>query len=140
MTTSFITIIVAAVALGAAQQAPTSKQSKKPNTITLSGCVSKSDTSQDYTLSDEAEGTFRLTGMSVRKYVGKRIEVVGAEPRLAVKGGLYPTPNVAAQAGAMDPSRAATAAASAGPAAVSASPYPEFRVRSIKPIAGTCEP
>jgi hypothetical protein len=140
MTTSLITMIAAVIAVSAVPQEQSSKQSKKAGTITLSGCVSKSDRSQEYTLSDDAEGTFRLTGMSVRKYVGKRIEVVGVEPRLAVKGGLYPTPNVAAQAGAIDPARAATEAAVAGPAAVSASPYPEFKVRSIKPVAGTCEP
>ena len=103
----------------------------------MSGCVQKGETpAGGYTLFD---GTtqFRLTGVDVRDYVGRRVEVSGGDARkLKVVGGLLPSPNVAAQAGNMDPARAATASADA--AAVNGTGNPEFRVRSIKPMTGSC--
>ena len=56
---------------------------------------------------------------------------------LTIKGGLTPSPNVAAQAGAMDPARAAMAAAggAAGPGTVD---LPEFKVKSVRPVSGGC--
>jgi len=109
--------------------------------ITLSGCVERAETMPtQYTLVDTKEGTtYRLTGTDVRDYIGKRVQIVGAQPtgRLKIVGGLTPTPNIAAQAGAMDPARAATAAAggSAGPGSVS---LPEFKVKSVRPVSGSC--
>jgi len=124
----------------AAQQSP-SRNASKSKTLTLSGCVQRSDAKPgDYTLTsdDQESGTYRLTGLDVREFVGKRVEVIGVPPKLRIKGGLYPNPNVAAQAGAMDPAKAATEAAAGGPAATTASPLPEFRIQSIKPVAGNC--
>jgi len=111
---------------------------KKPSTVTLTGCVQKSETpAGGYTLSDET-GIFRLTGVDVRDFVGRRVQIVGGQPRgLKIKGGLFPSPNVAGQAGAMDPTRAAIAATDAGAAQATGAP-PEFRVRSIRPITGSC--
>ena len=109
--------------------------------ITLSGCVERAGTTPtQYTLVDAKEGTtYRLTGTDVRDYIGKRVQIVGAQPsgRLKIVGGLTPTPNIAAQAGAMDPARAATAAAggSAGPGTVT---LPEFKVKSVRPVSGSC--
>jgi hypothetical protein len=51
---------------------------------------------------------------------------------------LLPNANVAAQAGSMDPSRAATAAAG-GSAPVGDVQLPEFRVKSVKPLDGGCK-
>ena len=58
--------------------------------------------------------------------------------RLVIKGGLTPNANVAAQAGAMDPARAAVASAcgSAGPGTVDV--LPEFKVKSVRPVSGGC--
>jgi hypothetical protein len=134
-------IACAMVSIPATAQNAPEKSAGKRTTLTLSGCVQRSATaSNEFTFAsdDNAAGTYRLSGLNVRDYVGQRVEIVGTRPKLVVKGGLLPSPNVAGQAGAMDPSRAATAAAS-GPTAASA-PLPEFRVRSIKPIAGTCLP
>jgi hypothetical protein len=109
--------------------------------ITLSGCVERGETTPtQYTLVDAEEGTtYRLTGTDVRNYIGKKVQIVGAQPtgRLKIVGGLTPTPNIAAQAGAMDPARAATAAAggSAGPGSVT---LPEFKVKSVRPVSGSC--
>jgi len=108
--------------------------------ITLSGCVERAQTTPtQYTLVDAKEGTYRLTGTDLRSYIGKKVQIVGAQPtgRLKIVGGLTPTPNIAAQAGAMDPARAATAAAggSAGPGTVT---LPEFKVKSVRPVSGSC--
>jgi hypothetical protein len=135
----FTLITFISVAAASAQQAPATTQPspKKPTTITMTGCVQKSEApGGGYTLSDDTM-VYRLTGVDVRDYVGRRVEIVGGAPRkLKITGGLLPSPNVAGQAGAMDPARAATAAADA--TAVNGTGAPEFRVRAIKPITGSC--
>ena len=82
---------------------------------------------------------YRLTGTDVRDYIGRRVQIVGGvqSKRFTIVGGLTPNANVAAQAGAMDPARAATAAAggAAGPGSVE---LPEFRVKSVRPVSGGC--
>src|SRR5262245_20501789 len=140
MRTSFFAVVaLASAAVVSAQQPDTSttSKSKKPTTITMSGCVQKAETpAGGYTLFD---GTtmFRLTGVDVRDYVGRRVEVTGGDTRkLKIVGGLLPSANVAAQAGNMDPARAATKAADAS--MVNGTGAPEFRVRSIKPVTGSC--
>src|SRR5262245_31843064 len=141
MRTSFFAAAVALASAAAvsAQQPETSttSKSKKPTTITMSGCVQKAEAPDGgYTFFD---GTtlFRLTGVDVRDYVGRRVEVTGGDNRrLKIVGGLWPSANVAAQAGSMDPARAATKAADAS--MVNGTGTPEFRVRSIKPVTGSC--
>jgi hypothetical protein len=123
-----------------AEQKKTSDKSR-PRTISLSGCVVSSEKTPDqFTIEDASEGKFRLTGLRLRDYVGQRVQLAGAvveTRRLTVKGGLLPNPNVAAQAGAMDPARAAVASAggSAGPGTVD---LPEFKVKSVRPVSGAC--
>jgi len=138
---TFTALAAFSIALAAQQQqqqAP--KKGDKLTITTLTGCVEQSTTAKNqYTMSDDS-GTYRLTGKDVREFLGKRVEIAGVQPKLVIKGGLYPTPNVAAQAGAMDPSRAAVAAAEAGSAGTGPAPIPEFRVQSIKPVTGNCAP
>jgi len=131
-----VLLVLASTSTAGAQQKK--EPLKKPSTVTLTGCVQKSETpAGGYTLSDET-GIFRLTGVDVRDFVGRRVQIVGGQPRgLKIKGGLFPSPNVAGQAGAMDPTRAAIAATDAGAAQATGAP-PEFRVRSIRPITGSC--
>ncbi len=122
-----------------AQTKPAAKPT--PKVITLSGCVERSgSTPGQYTLSDGGKGgaVYKLTGTDVRDFVGRRVEIIGQGPRrFTIAGGLTPSANVAAQAGAMDPARAAVASAggSAGPGTVD---LPEFRVKSVRPISGAC--
>ena len=139
--------IAFAVALTLAGTAAFGAQDKKSppkpaeKTISLSGCVVRNDKSPDqFTLEDASEGKYRLSGLKLKDFVGKRVELAGGvvgSKKLAIKGGLLPNPNVAAQAGAMDPARAAVAAAggSAGPGTVE---LPEFKVRSVRPVSGGC--
>ena len=139
------TLVLALTLLTALPLGAQDKQDKKPKsaprTLSLSGCVARAEKSPDhYTLEDAAEGTYRLSGINLRYYLGQRVLIAGAvveTKRLVIKGGLTPNANVAAQAGAMDPARAAVASAggAAGPGAVE---LPEFKVKSVRPASGGC--
>jgi hypothetical protein len=124
-----------------AAQAKDKDKKASPKTISLSGCVVRNETVPDqFTLEDKDEGKYRLTGVNLRDYIGQRVQIAGGvveTKRLTIKGGLLPNPNVAAQAGAMDPARAAVASAggSAGPGTVD---LPEFKVKSVRPVSGEC--
>ncbi len=137
---------VLAIALAsAANLAAQKKDTKKPapaSPITLTGCVERVESAPgQFTLSEQkGSQAYRLTGTDVRDYVGRRVQIVGGAPdsrRLKIAGGLTPSPNIAAQAGAMDPSRAVVAAATeaGGPGRVE---LPEFKVKSVRPISGSC--
>jgi hypothetical protein len=112
-----------------------------PKIVTLSGCVVRGEKAPDqFTLEDAAEGKYRLTGLKLRDYLGQRVSIAGGvveTKKLTIKGGLTPNANVAAQAGAMDPARAAVASAggAAGPGTVD---LPEFKVKSVRPVSGGC--
>src|SRR5580704_13138244 len=84
-----------------------------PKTMSLSGCVVRSEKSSDqFELEDATEGKYRLSGMKLQDYIGRRVQIAGGvvgSKRLIIKGGLLPDPNVAAQAGAMYPAHAAVA-------------------------------
>jgi hypothetical protein len=121
------------------EKAPAVPDAKKP--IVLSGCVSADGSARDLTFTDAASGSeYRLSGRNVAKYVGQRVEIVGRQEKTGVKvvGGLKPTPNVAAQAGDIDPARAAVAAAGGGTTGTGSPELPVFRVNSVSAAAGTC--
>ena len=136
-----------ALAVAATCATPLVAQDKKAltksasKTISLSGCVVRGEKTPDqFTLEDTTEGKYRLTGVNLRDYIGHRVQIAGGvaeTKRLTIKGGLMPNPNVAAQAGAMDPARAAMASAggAAGPGTVD---LPEFKVKSVRPVSGGC--
>jgi hypothetical protein len=72
--------------------------------------------------------TYSVSGTDVSPHVGHRVKIVG---------GLLPSPNVAAQAGAIDPVQAAEAGAGehlAGPGNV----HLDLHVTSVQPLAGDC--
>ena len=112
--------------------------------IRLNGCISR-DTirpGQFNFLDNDSGDRYRLTGKSgLRKFVGRRVEIVGGAPGKGVtfRTGLWPSPNVAAQAGALDPAKAAVANLPGGAAdAVPASPLPEFKVIRLRGVEGAC--
>ena len=140
----FCVICGVTLALGSHEATAQKKQDearKKPEVITLTGCVERAEGSPaQYTLEDSATGVkYRLTGTNVRDFVGRPVLIVGgaAGKKLVITGGLTPNPNVAAQAGAIDPARAAVAAqgGAAGPGTVD---LPEFKVKSVRPGTGGC--
>jgi len=116
--------VLAAVLLAAqSQPAPKTDQKPDPNApLTMNGCVTRdytdSKNANAYTFVDNTDGSrYRLKGRSISKYSGMAVQIVGVVDTKKVKvvGGLYPSPNVAAQAGAIDPAKAAVAALPGGP-------------------------
>jgi hypothetical protein len=73
----------------------------------------------------KCETTYSFSGADVSPHVGHRVKIVG---------GLFPTPNVAAQAGAIDPVQAALASGVAGPGSV----HLELHVTRVQPLTGNC--
>src|SRR5262245_28423662 len=119
------------------------ERTKQPSPVTLSGCVSRGGQgSQLLTLADTASGNrYRLTGRAIRKYAGRRVEIVGGfgGRGLKVTGGLVPSPNVAAQAGALDPARASTAAMANSMNRGGDDQLPEFHVTRVRALDGSCQ-
>lgn len=136
------------IALALLAQSPKDAKEKTPapvEPLRLTGCVSKTPAKGGgYTFTSGAE-TYRLTGKDLKKYAGLKVEVVEALVKekskgFAVKGGLYPSPNVAGQAGALDPVQAGIATQpGSGVAAGTGGDLPEFRVNTVKLVDGACE-
>lgn len=144
-TASLVAAILVAASIHVAAQS--SKQDDQPDPVRMNGCVGRAPTAPQQSLTfEEGDSGFRyrLTGRGLNKYAGQRVEVVGAVPRpkrFAIRGGLWPSPNVAAQAGAMDPAKAAVARQPGGPESGTGGSemLPEFRVTRIRVVDGACE-
>jgi hypothetical protein len=81
-----------------------------------------------------------LNGKGVRKYAGQRVTLV-ADPsrkRLRVRFGLWPSPNAAAQAGALDPAQESIARQPGGSASGAESKLPELKVVRMRSADGAC--
>lgn len=138
-----VTAIIALSSTTAAAQAPTAEAAKP---TTMNGCVDRAKKPQDPVTFSEADTGFRyrITGKGLKKYAGQRVEIVGSTPipkKLVVRGGLLPSPNVAAQAGALDPAKAAIANQPAGPESGTGNVelLPEFRVTRVRVLDGSCQ-
>jgi len=129
----------------AATSAQTTTPAKDaPKEVRLNGCISRDGIrpGQFNFLDNDSGDKYRLTGKNLKKFVGQRVEIVGGPPGKGVtfKTGLWPSPNVAAQAGAIDPAQAAVARMPGGAAdAPGASPLPEFRVTRLHGVEGACQ-
>jgi hypothetical protein len=141
-----LSLALATAAVHAQQPAaPAGKTAEKPakgsNLMALVGCVSANPNQPGGFMLSEADqlSQYKLTGSNLREFAGKRVQVYGEPPkRMKVVGGLYPSPNVAAQGG-QDPVKAAIAAAT--PANTpGGSALPEFRVKSIQTVTGEACP
>jgi hypothetical protein len=123
--------------------APSEPPRDKKAPLTLTGCVSRSGTTpSSFTIADAATGNkYRLSGVSVRKYAGQRVVIIGGpERRLTIRGGLVPSPNAAAQAGYQDPVQAAVANLPGGPnSGTGDAQLPTVRVTRVRPAGGSCE-
>jgi hypothetical protein len=139
-----IATLLFATALYAAPAQTPKTETAKVEPLTLTGCVSaKPGQTGEYEFTNEApNGTkYRLTGKNVKKYAGQKVELVQSPSKnLVVKGGLYPSPNVAGQAGALDPTQAAIATQPGGGArAGTGTDLPEFRVERVRAVPGACQ-
>lgn len=134
-------------AAGAAAQAPGSSSKPPANEskeIRLNGCISRDVTRPgQFNFRDNESGDrYRLTGKGLRKFVGQRVEIVGGPPGKGItfRTGLWPSPNTAAQAGALDPAKAAVANLPGGAAdAAGVSPLPELKVIRLRGLEGACQ-
>jgi len=104
---------------------------EKQTPLVLVGCVAPDKANADQlTLADEKAGVrYRLNGTKLDSYTGRRVRIVG---------GLYPSTNVAAQAGGIDPTKAAIAAATASESGTAQ--LPEFQVKQVRQLRGSCGP
>ncbi len=131
----------AAATLAQTAKAPAKDATKE---LRLNGCISRDRTApgQFNFLDNDGGGRYRLTGRNLRKFVGQRVEIVGGPPGkgLTFRTGLLPSPNIAAQAGAIDPAKAAVANLPGGAAdAAGVSPLPEFHVPRLRGVEGACQ-
>ena len=132
--TFMVSFVLVALAAAQAPAAP-------PRSVLLSGCVSRPAPARPFTLVDGSGARYRLSGRTVRKFAGQRVEIFGGFPDrgLRIRGGLLPSPNVAGQTGAMDPTRAAQAGVSGSMTVGSDDQLPEFRVTRVLALDGSCE-
>jgi hypothetical protein len=132
------------VSLLAVSPADAQKNSNQSKPIELTGCVSGQPTAAGtYTLTDSQGGKYRLTGKKMQKYAGRMVAVVsGSSKRVTVSGGLWPSPNAAGQAGALDPAQESIARQRGGstrPAGEGAELLPEFNVIRVRTVEGACQ-
>ena len=126
------------------QKAAEKKPAAKPPTtvVALTGCVGGGRSAgEPFTItSDDGTIAYKLSGKNMRQYLGHRVTIVGSNDtrRLKVVGGLYPSPNVAAQAGALSATKAAVAADPISTAAKTDQQLPEFRVKSVQSSGASC--
>jgi len=136
-----ITTVIVALLLAQSQPA-TPKKAESNEPVTLKGCVARETTSgSSYTFTDSTGTKYRLAGKSIEKYSGMSVEVVGLVDRrnVAVTGGLWPTPNAAAQAGNMDPGRAAVIALGGGSTGTGRVELPTLRITRVGLGASECK-
>lgn len=130
-----------AVAISAPLAAQSKAKKASPSkTVTISGCVAERPGTNDLTVEDTG-GSYRLTGVSLRDFVGQQVQMSGSvyeSKKLVIKGGLRPSPNTAAQAGAIDQTQVANETVG-GSAPTGDVQLPEFRVKSIRPLGTGCK-
>jgi len=133
-------LILPAASIGA-QDRDSSKD--KTTSIELTGCVSLTPSAGgQFALVETTSGSkYRLSGKGIRKYAGQKVTVVGGprSRRLGFRFGLWPSPNAAAQAGAIDPAQESIARQPGGPASAPDSKLPEFHVVRMRGVDGACQ-
>ncbi|HVH26115.1 MAG TPA: hypothetical protein VM818_05125 [Vicinamibacterales bacterium] len=130
--------VLAATAALSAQTTNTVPPLQSPQTpaspakaLTLVGCVQPDETKPDrFTFWAKDSGTtYRLSGASLKGFEWRNVRIVG---------GLVPSPNLAAQAGAIDETKVAMAQQGADPQGTRNIEIFEFRVSSVRALSGTC--
>lgn len=128
-------ILTAAAAAPGGQSGPTSNVSSDPGAtrpLTLAGCIQPDPANpQRFTLSDKTGTSYRLTGANLKAYGWRNVRVLG---------GLVPSPNLAAQAGAIDPTRAAMEYQGANRPDTGKIQSIEFNVTRVRRGIGSCAP
>jgi hypothetical protein len=135
------TVTLAAQA-GSQSSSPPSAKPDPNKPMTMQGCVTRdAAASQQYTFTDSTDGSkYHVSGRNVNKFLGQPVQIVGIidTRRLRVAGGLTPSPNIAAQAGAIDPGKAAVAAIDGGTRGTGTVELPTFKVTRVSAASGEC--
>ena len=135
------THLMVGLMLGAAAATLAAQSGATPNALpgpgaarplTLVGCI-QPDTARPerFTLSDKTGTTYRLSGANVKAYVWRNVRI---------RGGLVPSPNLAAQAGAIDQTKAAMEYQGAKRPGTGNSGPLEFSVTRVQRVTGSCAP
>jgi hypothetical protein len=141
-------LVVTALPAFAAQTGTTTtpstppSQTTPPKLLTLTGCIQPGAEEDQFNLWDSSPSrkdkpAYRLSGgMDLKFFAGQKVRVVG---------GLLPSTNVAAQAGALDPAQSSMVSvggvnAGGSVTAPAGATLPEFRVKTVKRLTGTCPP
>jgi hypothetical protein len=133
----FGAVILAAAATSFGQQSSSTPNpqaaSRAATPIELVGCVQPdTDKPESFKLSDTKTGTtYRLTGPKVKGFVWRNVRIVG---------GLVPSASIAAQAGAIDPTKVAMAHEGANPAETARVEPIEVSVARVQRLTGSCTP
>jgi hypothetical protein len=123
---------------------PASTQKPAPSSMTMSGCVdAKRGATGDIRFLDEKTGTaYRLSGKGLDKHLGQHVEITGGSrgKGLTVRGGLWPSPNAAAQSGGgLDPAQESIARQRGGGGTGVGPTLQEFPVTRVRALAGSCQ-
>jgi hypothetical protein len=141
LTMALVIVGVVVLAANAPAQTPSPSTDTRSD-VELIGCVSPDPgASGAFTFSDSTSGgKYKLTGKSVRKYAGRMVRLVpGQKGKLSIRGGLWPSPNIAGQAGAIDTAEASIARQPGGAASgTGGNDLPEIRVVSVRGVEGRC--
>jgi hypothetical protein len=152
MSSYLISMLATMFAMQTAPTQPTAvKKDASPTPImTLTGCLSPdAEKPGSFTFSDSKTGVkYRLTAADDKKdeqskrdeSEGKRGEIaLGAGARrVTIRGGLVPSANLAAQAGAIDASKAVTASAPGSSSGTGTVRLPEFQATQVQASKGSC--
>jgi len=141
------TIVIGATAAHAQKDSSQGQKGSSASSapVELTGCVSGRPAADGtFTLTDAQNGgKYRLTGKKMQKYAGRMVAVVGGpSKKLTVSGGLWPSPNAAGQAGALDPAQESIARQPGGGTKRSGAgtvELPPFNVVRVRTVEGACQ-
>ena len=137
-----VILVVLSTERSAASQQVSSAGQDPAATVSLTGCVSATrGPSGQFGFVDAGTGSmYRLTGRDVHKFAGQRTQIVvgSGTNAMTIRGGLWPSPNVAAQASAVDSAQAAVASREKNNVAASHGAVTELRVVEVRGLSGTC--
>ena len=135
-----VAIAVVLMVPGLSAQDPSTRTTGQ---VELTGCVSeRAGESGAFTFTDtQTGGKYRLTGKKMQGYAGKMVAVFGGpNKRIAIRGGLWPSPNAAGQAGGLDPAQESIARQTGGAASARGdAALPEFNVVRVRTVDGSCQ-
>ena len=126
-----------------AQQTETPAPSvKAPAPLTMTGCISATpEASGQYTFAGTDGRAHQIDGKSVRKFAGRRVELLLGPPGkgLTIRPGLWPPPSGGARGVALDPSQEAILRQPGGGGAGVGAADAVVVVSRVRSVPGACQ-